>query len=61
MTGISGKLHYSDPAREGYTLCGRVIGANLRMTSEPYKITCSACHGSHYLDGQLGNMTHAGH
>lgn len=61
MMAASGKLHYSSWVNEGYTLCGRVITATLRVTSSVHDITCDRCRGSEMLDGQLGNMTHTGH
>lgn len=55
------KLHYSDWTREGMTLCGRVISPVMRITADIHRITCTSCQASRLLDGQLGNMTHAGH
>jgi hypothetical protein len=60
VSAPSGKLHYSADDT-GKTVCGRVIRGNLRVTSNPYKITCIPCKTSPRLDGVLGNMVHAGH
>jgi hypothetical protein len=60
MSTPSGKLHYTaqyDPAR---TLCGRIISGSLRVTGNPYAVTCIRCKCHRHLDGSLGNMVHTG-
>lgn len=51
--------HY--PRDKTTTLCGRPITIMMKMTTDVTRITCTSCHGSPQLDGQLGNMTHTGH
>jgi DNA-binding MarR family transcriptional regulator len=51
--GLTGAVHYSPPDG-GRTLCGRALRGNLRVTSDPHRITCQSCRHNPCLDGAAG-------